>query len=506
MVRTMLKAVVLALSLTTIGAQMAGALTLMSPTEGQTVRENIKFVFPSAALPKDGYVSLNVMNGNDEQLITATEDDSESITASGDQTTFIWNTKSAFFTSADDRTGRFIGDGQHTLRLHIHDVNGNTVDSQIVTVNVKNIIDRPSSEPAILLFYKLPYGQQSLYSVQSRVALFDSSDNPTYDTLRLSGEFKLSQSVEDVQPDGQRLVRYKVGSNAWLSYFGGRQPIYTQINRPPQVYRLVNKFGRVTDPDVVGGRNKNINVMDILQVLPSTPVKTGDTWPDKMNLKLEGLTDLINLDGTATLTGFEWQDGRECAKIESELKGPGMIRFQGIQSTQDSQITVKSITYFAYNENRAIRRDLDISFPAYIAQGTSLMGPTGVGPGVTGPGPMMMPGPMGNAGPGAMMPGPMGMPPGLMRPGMEAGMPGPPMPGPEGGAMIPGAPGGMPPGLGRPGMPGMGGFGDVNPTGGVVPTPGSRPPFGGAGAPGGMGMSGQQKGKAQILVVIRQEK
>ncbi len=528
MARTMLRAAVLVLALMALCGQMASALTLMSPTDGQTVKENIKFVFPSAALPKDGYVSLDLVMGDDLQLITATDQASDTITTSGDQTTFIWNTKAPFFTSSDDRTGRLIGDGQHVLSLHIHDASGNTVDKTRVTVNVKNTIDRSSSEPGILLFYKLPYGQQNLYIVQSKVALLDSSDNPTMDTLRMSGEFRLSQSVEDVQPDGLRLMRYKVGNSAYISYYGGRQPLYTAFNKAPQVYRLLNKFGSVTDPDVVGGKNKNVNVMDILQVLPTTPVKTGDTWPDKMNLKLEGLTDLVALDGTATLTGFEWQDGRECAKIESELKGNGLIRFTGVQSAPGAQIVVKSVTYFAYNENRAIRRELNIEFPAIMVQGANVLGPTGAGAGMMpgmGPG-ASMPGGM----PGAMMPGMGGMP-GAMMPGMgpgasmPGGMDGPPMPG----ANMPGmGPGGMMPGMGpgatmpgamvpgpagnvpmpaRPGMPGMpdmgGGFSDMNPTGGMMPPTG---PMSGAAGAMGMGGSGQQKGKAQINVIIVQEK
>ncbi len=89
---------------------------------------------------------------------------------------------------------------------------------------------------------------------------------------------------------------------------------------------------------------KRFKIMDTLPVLPGKPVKEGDSWPVAFNVKIEGLTDVIRLQGMSRLDSFEWQNGIECAKIVSEgLIGSAKLSLAGgkIRSSADT-VTAKS--------------------------------------------------------------------------------------------------------------------------------------------------------------------
>jgi hypothetical protein len=356
------------------------AMTIYWPKPDQTVRERVKISIPGKSVPKDTFISVLVGEPDKEIFVLAVN--TEDVRAKDGTINIFWNSKSAYRTVSNPKDDHFFKDGGYNIKIEVHRQSGNTsgiIDSGSVPVVLKNKIARPNPAPGIRLVNRMSFGQVDTYQVTSDVQVFEVVSGvalPIVGGLGMSGEFKVVQSVEDVRSTGEYLLRYRIEDNPAVIQFGQKTKLYENEEIKPQLYRLMDKYGHVTDRNMFSKQAK-FSITDILPVLPGHAVKEGDSWPDKMSLKLDGLTDVIELSGNCALDSFEWQNGRECVKLISQMQGKSSISLAGgkIYSSDDA-VKAEVITYFDYKNGKTVKRDVTLEFPAVVEPGAGDPGQT----------------------------------------------------------------------------------------------------------------------------------
>jgi len=360
------------------------ALTLVFPTQDQTVRESVKISVPVSELPPDfvipkgepapekgrPFIAVLVGNVGQEKLVGAMSADEGKVV--GGTVSFFWDSKAPYRDPAEPRTNKYFKDGRYSLKVEIHDSQGKTSDSATVNIDLKNKVPRPNPAPAIKLINNLNYGQSNVYRVRADLQVFHVVNNvglPILGGMGLTSDTKILQSVEDIRPNGEILLRCKMDASGYTSSFGQKRMLFPADQPKPQLYRLVDKRGNVITRNVFSRQGK-YTIMDVLPVLPGRPVREGDSWPTTMDIKIEGITRVIPLTGSSMLDSFEWQNGQACAKIISSMTGNSRISMNGgkIRSSSD-RVDVEIVTYFAYKTGRMIRREFTLDFPAAILPG-----------------------------------------------------------------------------------------------------------------------------------------
>lgn len=257
--------------------------------------------------------------------------------------------------------------------MRIHDVNGKVIDTASVNVELKNKIPRSNPAPGVRLVNNLPFGAISTYSSHAEVQLFEvvsSVGLPILGGLGLIADSKVIQSVEDVRPNGDLLLRYRMAKGAFVSAYGTKHLLFADQTSLPQLYRLMDKYGNVITRNVFTKQAK-YTIMDVVPILPGRAVKEGDSWPSEMQLIVDGLMS-INLSGTSMLDSFEWQNGQQCAKIISQMTcGSSISVANGKIRSMGAGAKAQVVTYFAYKSGKMLLRQLTINFPATIDTGIS---------------------------------------------------------------------------------------------------------------------------------------
>ncbi|MGB9619565.1 MAG: hypothetical protein ACPL7K_04045, partial [Armatimonadota bacterium] len=383
----------------------AQALTLLSPSPDQVVREKVKIAIPVNELPagfvvgKDEtvpekgrpFVTLSVVEGGLEQLVAAISPDAGIV--KGGAFIFYWDSKAPYRDPKDAKKERFWKDGKHTLKVGLYDFLGKLMDTATVDVNLRNKIPRSNPAPAVSLVNRLVFGESHAYKVHAEVQVFhivSGTALPILGGMGMTSDFKIVQSVEDKRPDGSYLLRCRMDPKGYISSMGKKVELFP--NERPELYRLVDKYGNVINRNVFSRQGK-YTMMDVLPVLPRGPVREGDSWPVTCDLKVEGITGVIPLKGTSQLDSFEWQDGHECARIISVLTGTSQIWMDNgrIRSSEGHTVTATTVTFFAYKTGKMIYRETTLEFPANILpgageiEGSETSGPSGY-PGPPGPG------------------------------------------------------------------------------------------------------------------------
>ncbi|MGQ9454217.1 MAG: hypothetical protein ACUVT8_01065 [Armatimonadota bacterium] len=375
-------------------------LTLISPSPDQVVREYVKITLPLRELPPDfivekgenvpdkarPFLTLYIADESGEHFVAAISGDAGVVR--GDTVTFYWDSKAPYRDPQDPKIQRYYKDGRYTLRVQLHDSFGKVMDTANVSVVLRNKIPRSNPAPAVRLVNRLAYGESHVYRVRASVQVFETvgvgkssgTGLPILGGLGLTSDCRVIQSVEDVRPDGTYMLRLKLSDEAFVSSFGKRYRLFQPGEPTPELYRLVDKYGNVLKRNMFS-RQAKYSITDIMPVLPRYPVKEGDSWPSKCNFKIEGITDVIPLTGTSQLDSFEWQEGRECAKIISTFTGTSRIYIDNgrIRSSSDT-VTANVVTYFAYKTGKTIRNEVNLEFPALIMPGAGqLEGIEGLG-------------------------------------------------------------------------------------------------------------------------------
>lgn len=351
-----------------IGSTVHGqTLSLLAPTEGQIVRENVKIVVPSSAVPSDGFVSVFAGDAGLESFVAALG--RKTAVDKGGKAIFIWNSKSPYHEPSDPTNEKFFKDGKYSLKVQIHDVSGNLVNSATVSIELRNKVARTNPAPAVNLTNRLAFGQQNTYHVNTNVQFYNAVGLPTLGGAGMTSDFKVVQSIEDLRGGGEFLIRYRIADGAYVSSSSTKQLLFQGEELKPQLYRLVNKYGNVIKANMFTKQGK-YTIMDILPVLPNHPVKEGDAWPSQSTLKVEGLMNPVALSGSSMLDSFEWQNGIECVKIISNMAGESMISLLGgkIRSSGTS-INAKVTTYFAHKSGKLLRSEILLNVPALIEAG-----------------------------------------------------------------------------------------------------------------------------------------
>ncbi len=362
----------------------SNALTLLSPNEDQIVREKVKITLPLDAMADDfepsdsdnppmksrSFISLFVEGAGVEQLVAAYSPDA-AIIANG-RVTIYWDTKQPYRDPSAPTVDKYFKDGRYKLTVNVHDFNGKIVDSASVNVELRNRVPRSNPAPAVRLTNRFTLGQTNVYKVHANVQVYQMVSGvglPILGGMGLTSDFKIIQSVEDIRSNGELMLRYRMDPEGYISSFGKRVPLYAPDQPRPQLYRLVDKYGNVINRNIFS-RQGMYTIMDVIPVLPSRPVKEGDSWPTTFELKIEGITNVIPLTGTSTLDGFEWQNGHDCAKIISILSGNSVISINNDKIRSSSnKVDVQVVTYFAYKIGKMLRREVNLEFPANIMPG-----------------------------------------------------------------------------------------------------------------------------------------
>lgn len=364
------RCVLFAAAIVALGAACCGALQLAAPTEGRAVREKVKIAIPAGAVPDGGFIAVLIGDPGSEKFVVALSSDSAK--SEGGNLTFYWDSKAPYFEASDPMKPRYFKDGRYPLKVQVHDAPGKITDSASVTIEIKNRVPRRNPAPGVALANSLAFGQVDNYRVRCDVAIFEVVNRvglPMLGGMGLSGETIVVQSVEDARPDGQYLLRLRGDEGSYVSSYGVKKYLYAGEEFKPQLYRLINRHGKVIKANMFAKQAK-YQIMDMLPTLPTQAVKEGDSWPDSMTLRIDGITPFVKLKGSAMLDSFEWEGGRECAKITSMLSSDTPISLANgkIQGTGplDAQVT----TYFAYKTGRMIKRNVRLTFDATIGSGS----------------------------------------------------------------------------------------------------------------------------------------
>ncbi len=366
-----------------VSAQLAlpgWSMTLVSPTADQAVHGKVKVVIPKSALPdkffdvsevEKPFISIFVGNPGSEKFFQALS--KGAVVENGDNIEFLWDTKAAYHDASDAKTDKFFKDGAYSLRIDIQEQTTNKsriLDSGSVNIILKNKVDRTNPAPGVSLVNNMSRNDQNIYKFHTEMQLFDTVGLPILGTMGLSGDFRVVQSIEDIRLNGDIMMRARLDNNSpiAISLFGERAKLYENQKVLPNVYRLMNKYGEVLTENMFR-KQSQFSVTDVLPVLPKTTVKEGDSWPNEMNLKLEGLTDVIRLSGPCSLDSFEWEGNTECVKLVSKMEGSGRISVNGNKIRSGSTIKANVVTYFAYKTGKMVKRVITLDLPVIIEAG-----------------------------------------------------------------------------------------------------------------------------------------
>lgn len=375
MARSFSRYFVFAAVIVLLSAAACSAFKLVAPAEGQAVRENVKIQLPASVVPEDGFISVLVGEPGQEKFVVALSRASAKLVAGS--LLFYWNSKAPYYEPSDPMKPKYFKDGRYpmTVQVHWYDADPKkkamTLDKATVNIELRNRVARTNPAPGVTLANSLSFGQVNDYRVHTDVSIFDVINGmglPLMGGLGMSADSRIVQSVEDVRSGGQYLLRYIVDDKTYVAANGYKKLIYQGQELKPQLYKLMDRRGNVLKANMFTKQAK-YEITDILPVLPGGKVKEGDSWPDSMNIKVDGLTGMIKLKGSAMLDSFEWFMGRECAKITSMLSGNAPISLVNGKVRGSGVVAAEVTTYFNYKTGRMLQRQVRLTSDAVIYPG-----------------------------------------------------------------------------------------------------------------------------------------
>lgn len=369
--------------------QAAGALTILSPQEGATVREKVKIAVLQSAVPSGGFVSI-IINGRYQASVSVPSSQDANVV-------YMWDTKAQVPDVRGDlsENERWVRDGKHEIEVAIHNHRGVEIDRTQVTVRVANKVPLTTPAPPLKFIYKYRTGDLTKYAVHVRGDLIDSTgQNLMGGRPAFTSTYQMGQWIEDVRSDGSSLVRYKVMSLPKVTLMG--QPVATAelgeaaAALPPSVYKIIDKYGRTVNSSVFN-KGAGFTAADVAVPLPTGSLALGDKWQGERGIKAEGLGGLIKLAADYQLESLEYEGGRACAKIMGTLAGSNLrINFLPGQFRTEPLATVTGDTevFFDYNVGKVVKSKFAIDVSATVdasAIGSLANAPVGSGITMSGP-------------------------------------------------------------------------------------------------------------------------
>jgi hypothetical protein len=439
--------VTLLLSLACLTAALAQGVSVVSPTNDQTVRGLVKV---QGAKPEadSGWMSFKIEGPGQKD---------EYVAAVIKPYVFTWDT----LARAEGKLA--YPDGRYTIKATALNPSGKALGETTVSVNLANGLTGSDSPGAVKLRMNYVRGQEYEYEIKGKREAELKKSIPMLDAMVQEFNGVLEGSYVDktmnTSGGGPALLR-KTFSTGWTR-FGDSKP--ANVGGVGKTYTLL------VEPDgSIGTKRKDDSMFELgslTLVLPDRDLRVGDTWSSDMWVLLDPTSPKrTQVKAQHKVERFQWYHGYKVAQIVStftQKNADVTITFKGNPAKIKTDVKGTRYSYFAYEEGRFVGFNDELEHDYTIetaALSAALSGGYGM-PGMGGEG--MMGGMPGM--PGAMpgMPGDPGMPGMPGAPGMAPGMPG--MPGAPGMPGMPGMPGapGMAPGMpgmpGAPGMPGMDG-------------------------------------------------
>lgn len=510
--RIAIAATALALLLPGVSDAQRVPFTILSPTDGATVRGKVRVRVNSAAIPADGYIAVFVNN----RFISAVHPSKEGVGArvaylgdpmqpvdeqdmQRDRFTIVWDSEEPL-----EEGGKPLPDGAITFRLALYGQDPMPIGESEVRLKLDNESSPDSADQQTigrLLRYQFRPGQPLRYIVYETDLQTPGTQRLDNETNQPTGapEFRETETVQTATrrakhlliPEGTRMDGSKL---LWVVRQRTLQ-LREQIQENTPSFIDLEGFLPVTAfyttlgeglVDLKAIENDPIRYRLIqLPVLPERAVRPGDVW----------YTTFVLFPGVPVVRAknefvrYEWENNIRTVRVKQtfELEMTPALRaaYRNHPWAMAAQRAQMEASYwFAYETGTLVRCDASLTLITQtpipmrpLANGTlpenvaraGMSGGTGMMGGMPG-----MPGGMSRGGTTSPMMGGMTMPPmggagGTTMPPMMGGMTMPPMGGAGGTTMPPMMGGGMtmPPMMGgMPGMPGMTGR-----TGGTTAAP-----------------------------------
>jgi len=349
----MLRSCVLALVLAAALAGSCAALTFISPTEGATVREEVRIAVARSDVPEGGFVVFNI----DGEFRAAVGSPKE-IGRGRSAFTFDWDTKApipertvGFGLGAEPR---YVADGKHDIEVVVHGSAGDVKERATVSVRVANKI--PTTIPAkpVKLVYRLSTGQHLMYDIKGKLEILDTEGRPMLDDpVILTSSSQVAITVED-QTIESSLVRYRWQPVVSIQYFG--MPYPEPVYVPAPSYRYVTPGGKVTEAGF--GQKSKVPLFDLFVQVPAGFARPGDSWSGSDTLTVPGILRGAVVNVKSAFDSQEWESGHECAKLKMALSSRfGLALIKDRLEMPESDVTGTGTAYFAYKTGKLISVD-----------------------------------------------------------------------------------------------------------------------------------------------------
>lgn len=398
------------LTATIIGLALAGltlaqgTFTIRQPVEGQTVRETVAIRIPRNSVPDGGYVGILVNGKFIEAALPLVE---------GRDYVYRLDTKA-----------RGIADGRLKLEAVLYvDYNEKprVVNRSSVNVRLDNRTSIQVPATGLRLRYKFAPGVERFYQVDNRVSFSTISDRQNRAggraaELPLDAEqFRYVYAVENTKRSGagiEGLIRMQPLPKA------GRDEIYVTTADDPQPRRfdsrsLASIYMQVTDTgrEIFGGpglyvpmqgSSGTIGGYDLyaiipLPVLPSKPVKVGESWQapflaDNFTPATAYTNDRLTLPYPArgTFEGLEYEGGRRTAKIRNTIalgttSTEGRLLQQQGRAFSDDKIELNELIWFDIDRGVITKLERNVTIDRKVENASGIAGSGGNAPRAGGP-------------------------------------------------------------------------------------------------------------------------
>jgi hypothetical protein len=298
-------------------------LQLIKPLTGATVREKVPVSIAKAALPDGGYASISI----DDTFIEAVP-----VPDNGDQL-YDWDTKAPYSLPNDPDKKLLVQDGNHTIAVTIYNRDNTVFGTANATVRVANAI--PELKDGVTLRYK--WGNFSAkYSQKFHLEQLNSSSGLPPTTIQKSNVV-FARQIEDQHSSTAEI------SDKALS--GGTVTLKGVDSYVQSIYNLLPKEREIKTDGVVLTTTRSTRIGDhygfLVASLPSRRVQVGDSWQVPIEFSLTWANDKTSqIQGTARLDSFEWQDHYPCAKIVESYNGNATLFIPQPSSQTPQQINI----------------------------------------------------------------------------------------------------------------------------------------------------------------------
>ncbi|MEI6916069.1 MAG: hypothetical protein WCL39_13115 [Armatimonadota bacterium] len=313
-----------AVLLAMLAGQSGAAVGFIWPKNNSIVRESVNVAVDASSVPSGGYVSF-YLNG----VFISAAGLPTSITDGRKAFTWAWDTRDPINLAGPNDPPKRPSDGSFDISARVVGVDGTLIDQGTVRVRLSNKVTSVSAIKPIQLRYFYRSGQVKKYLVRIGVTLREVGGAPVTGTRELQAvSYTGTASVEDIEAGNLAVVRYRPFDSNFvvLGEKLGSLPRF----QAGSLYQLVDPYGRVRETDLystVGVATDPTFKVDYRTPLPMSSVKAGDKWTGPMAISMPTLGD-ATISGFMTFDSLEWAGGRECVRINTEIKGTAMASIQ----------------------------------------------------------------------------------------------------------------------------------------------------------------------------------